>query len=236
MVLRQGASHYEPITWDDAFKLLAEELNGLSSPDQATFYTSGKLRNEARRSSASIPCRRPATFGLRIRRSLKTRCKRCRIGRPGAGPCCVRGHSNVQGDRTMGIWERVPPAFLDALEQRYGFKPPREEGKDTVNSLIAMHRGDIKVFVSMGGNLLGAGPDTNFIAEALQRCSLTVAIATKLNRAHLVTGRRALLLPCLGRSEIDLKPDGTRQFVTVEDSMGIINPSRGHLPQLPSTS
>jgi molybdopterin-dependent oxidoreductase alpha subunit len=433
MVLRQGASHYEPITWDEAFRLVAEELNGLSSPDQATFYTSGKLTNEpaylyqlfvrefgtnnlpdcsnmchessgtalnkiigigkgtvtledflhtdlifvigqnpgtnhprmlssleaakergakivsvnplpetgnfrfedpqkfkhplqalpnllhhgVRLSDVWLPVKingdlalfkgimkemlaeeeekpgsvfdhdfiRRSTVGYddliqslrsaswdeittvsglsreQIRhtaemamRSKATICcwamgltqhknavetiqevlnfmlLRGNIGRPGAGPCCVRGHSNVQGDRTMGIWERVPAAFLDALEQRYGFKPPCEEGKDTVNSLIAMHRGDVKVFVSMGGNLLGAGPDTNFIAEALQRCSLTVAIATKLNRAHLVTGRRALLLPCLGRSEIDSKPDGTRQFVTVEDSMGIVNPSRGHLP------
>ena len=433
MVIRQGASHYEPITWDEAFRLVAEELNGLSSPDEATFYTSGKLMNEpaylyqlfvrefgtnnlpdcsnmchessgtalnkvigigkgtvtlddflhtdlifvigqnpgtnhprmlssleaakergakivsinplpetgnfrfedpqkfknplkgvpnllhhgtrlsdvwlpvkingdlalfkgimkemlaeeekrpgsvfdpdfirrytvgyddlieslrsaswdqittasglsreqirhtaemAMRSKATICC---WAMGLTqhknavetIREVLNFMLLRGNIGRPGAGPCCVRGHSNVQGDRTMGIWERAPAAFLDALEGRYGFKPPREEGKDTVDSLIAMHRGDIKVFVSLGGNLLGAGPDTNFIAEALQRCSLTVGVATKLNRSHLVTGRRALLLPCLGRSEVDLKPDGTVQFVTAEDSMGIINPSRGHLP------
>ncbi len=151
------------------------------------------------------------------------------IGRQGAGPCCVRGHSNVQGDRTMGIWERAPKTFLDALEGRYGFQPPREEGKDLVNSLKAMHAGDIKVFVSMGGNVLGAGPDTQFIAEAFERTDLTVHIATKLNRAHLITGRRSLLLPCLGRNEIDRKKDGTRQFTTVEDSMGIINPSSGHL-------
>jgi molybdopterin-dependent oxidoreductase alpha subunit len=164
-----------------------------------------------------------------IRECLNFLLLRGNIGRPGAGPCCVRGHSNVQGDRTMGIWERAPKAFLDALEKHYGFKPPREHGKDVVNSLVAMHQGEIKIFVSMGGNLLGASPDTNFTAEALQRCDLTVHVATKLNRSDLVTGRQALILPCLGRNEIDLKDNGTPQFVTVEDSMGIINPSRGHL-------
>jgi molybdopterin-dependent oxidoreductase alpha subunit len=151
------------------------------------------------------------------------------IGRPGAGPCCVRGHSNVQGDRTMGIWERVMPEFLDKLEKRYSFKPPREKGSDTVDSIKAMHRGDIKILVSMGGNLLSAGPDTNFTAEAMQACELTAFVATKLNRGHLITGKTSLLLPCLGRNEIDRKSDGSPQFTTVEDSMGIVNPSRGLL-------
>ncbi len=150
------------------------------------------------------------------------------IGRPGAGVCPVRGHSNVQGDRTMGIWEKPAPSFLDKLAQRYQFEPPREHGCDTVNCIQAMHRGQIKVFLALGGNFLSATPDTELTAAALSRCRLTAHISTKLNRAHLITGRQALILPCLGRSEIDRRATGD-QFVTVEDSMGIINPSRGRL-------
>ena len=151
------------------------------------------------------------------------------IGKPGSGACPVRGHSNVQGDRTVGIWEKPAPALLDRLARRYQFQPPRHHGKDTVETIKAMHRGQIKVFFALGGNFLSAAPDTEFTAEALTRCRLTVHVSTKLNRAHLVTGRTALILPCLGRSEQDHQPGGD-QFVTVEDSMGIINPSRGHLP------
>jgi molybdopterin-dependent oxidoreductase alpha subunit len=150
------------------------------------------------------------------------------IGRPGAGLCPVRGHSNVQGDRTMGIWEKPAPLFLDKLANRYGFDPPRDHGCDTVKCIQAMHRGQIKIFLALGGNFLSATPDTELTAEALTRCRLTAHVSTKLNRAHLVTGREALILPCLGRSEIDQHPSGD-QFVTVEDSMGIINPSRGRL-------
>jgi len=150
------------------------------------------------------------------------------IGKPGSGACPVRGHSNVQGDRTVGIWEKPAPALLDRLARRYQFQPPRHHGKDTVETIKAMHRGQIKVFFALGGNFLSAAPDTEFTAEALTRCRLTVHVSTKLNRAHLVTGRTALILPCLGRSEQDHQPGGD-QFVTVEDSMGIINPSRGHL-------
>jgi molybdopterin-dependent oxidoreductase alpha subunit len=150
------------------------------------------------------------------------------IGKPGAGVCPVRGHSNVQGDRTMGIYEKPSRAFLDKLAQRYNFDPPRHHGKDTVDCIKAMHRGQVKVFFALGGNFLSACPDTEFTAEALQRCRLTVHVSTKLNRAHLVTGQRALILPCLGRSEQDQQSSGA-QFVTVEDSMGIINPSRGRL-------
>jgi molybdopterin-dependent oxidoreductase alpha subunit len=150
------------------------------------------------------------------------------IGKPGAGACPVRGHSNVQGDRTMGIWEKPSQQFLDGLAARYGFEPPREPGYDTVEAIKAMHLGKIKVFFALGGNFLSATPDTDFTAEALSRTRLTVHVSTKLNRAHLVTGRQALILPCLGRSELDRRGTG-EQFVTVEDSMGIINPSRGRL-------
>jgi molybdopterin-dependent oxidoreductase alpha subunit len=148
------------------------------------------------------------------------------IGRPGAGPCPVRGHSNVQGDRTMGIWERMNDKFMDKLGQEFGFNPPREHGHDTVETIKQMDRGAIRVFVAMGGNFLSASPDTEFTAKALQKCRLTAHVATKLNRSHLITGEIALILPCLGRSEKDRQSSG-EQFVTVEDSMGIINPSRG---------
>jgi molybdopterin-dependent oxidoreductase alpha subunit len=146
------------------------------------------------------------------------------IGRPGAGTCCVRGHSNVQGDRTMGIWERPTGPFLDALAREFHFEPPRHPGKDTVDTIGAMHEGTVEVFVGLGGNFLSATPDTACTADAIRRCALTVQIATTLNRGHLITGRQALLLPCLGRSERD--PSG---FVTVEDAFGVISSSRGPL-------
>jgi molybdopterin-dependent oxidoreductase alpha subunit len=150
------------------------------------------------------------------------------IGRPGAGVCPVRGHSNVQGDRTMGIWERMPESFLDKLRDVFGFEPPRKHGWDVVDSIKALHRGEAKVFFAMGGNFLSATPDTEFTAEALRRCSLTVHVSTKLNRAHVVTGKQALILPCLGRTDRDGRANGN-QFVTVENSMGIVHTSRGNL-------
>jgi len=150
------------------------------------------------------------------------------IGRPGAGACPVRGHSNVQGDRTMGIWERMPEKFHEALGREFNFISPREYGLDVVETIKAMHENRIKVFFAMGGNFLSATPDTEFTAQALRRCRLTAHVSTKLNRAHLITGEQALILPCLGRTEIDRQISG-EQFVTVEDSMGIINPSRGNL-------
>lgn len=150
------------------------------------------------------------------------------IGRPGAGPCPVRGHSNVQGDRTMGIWERMNDEFMQKLGSEFNFEPPRENGTDTVETIKAMDRGEIRAFIAMGGNFLAASPDTEFTAKALQKCRLTAHVSTKLNRSHLITGEIALILPCLGRSEKDRQSTG-EQFVTVEDSMGIINPSRGVL-------
>lgn len=148
------------------------------------------------------------------------------VGRPGAGVCPVRGHSNVQGDRTMGICERMPEAWLARLDAEFGMRAPRTHGFDTVETIRAMHDGRVRVFVGLGGNFLSATPDTEFTAQALRRCALTAHISTKLNRAHLVTGRTALILPCLGRSERDVQ-EGGEQFVTTEDSMGIVNASRG---------
>jgi molybdopterin-dependent oxidoreductase alpha subunit len=150
------------------------------------------------------------------------------IGRPGAGVCPVRGHSNVQGDRTMGIWEKMDEKFHEALDREFGFISPREHGFDVVQTIKAMHRAEVKVFFAMGGNFLSATPDTEYTAQALRQCRITAHVSTKLNRAHLITGDQALILPCLGRTEIDRQASGD-QFVTVEDSMGIINPSRGNL-------
>jgi molybdopterin-dependent oxidoreductase alpha subunit len=153
---------------------------------------------------------------------------RGQIGIPGAGMCPVRGHSNVQGDRTVGIWERPTDAFLDSLSREFNFEPPRGHGYDTVESIKAMHAGKGKVFFALGGNFLSATPDTELTAEALGRCRLTAHVSTKLNRAHLITGERALILPCLGRTEIDVQAAGP-QFVSTENSMGVVQSSRGNL-------
>ncbi|MFE1234805.1 FdhF/YdeP family oxidoreductase [Streptomyces sp. NPDC058745] len=151
------------------------------------------------------------------------------IGRPGAGVCPVRGHSNVQGDRTMGIFERPAPAFLDALDKEFGIVSPRHHGFDVVRSIQALRDGEAKVFFAMGGNFVGATPDTEVTEAAMRRARLTVHVSTKLNRSHAVTGTRALILPTLGRSDKDVQRGG-RQFVTVEDSMGLVHASRGNLP------
>lgn len=150
------------------------------------------------------------------------------LGRPGAGVCPVRGHSNVQGDRTMGICERMPESWLARLDAEFGIASPRTHGLDTVDTIRAMAAGRVRALVAMGGNFLSATPDTEFTAAALRQCTLTAHVATKPNRSHLVTGRTALLLPCLGRSERDRQAGG-EQFVTTEDSMGVINASRGRL-------
>lgn len=151
------------------------------------------------------------------------------IGRPGAGVCPVRGHSNVQGDRTMGIFERPAPAFLDALDKEFGIVSPRHHGFDVVRSIQALRDGEAKVFFAMGGNFVGATPDTEVTEAAMRRARLTVHVSTKLNRSHAVTGTRALILPTLGRTDKDVQRSG-RQFVTVEDSMGQVHASRGNLP------
>ncbi|KWX24282.1 hypothetical protein AFM11_09830 [Mycolicibacterium wolinskyi] len=150
------------------------------------------------------------------------------IGKPGAGVCPVRGHSNVQGDRTMGIWEKMPEAFLSALDSRFGIVSPRKHGYDTVDAIRAMRDGRAKVFIGMGGNFVSATPDTEVTEAALRSCSLTVQISTKLNRSHLVHGRTALILPTLGRTDRDII-DGRKQQVSVEDSMSMVHLSRGSL-------
>ncbi len=148
------------------------------------------------------------------------------IGKPNAGVCPVRGHSNVQGDRTMGIYEKPKPSFMEGLDRYWGKQFVREEGYDVVEAIAAMEKGEVDVFIAMGGNFISATPDSERTGKAMQRVGLTVQVSTKLNRSHCVTGQRALILPCLGRTEKDVQKSG-EQFVTVENSMGIVHTSRG---------
>jgi molybdopterin-dependent oxidoreductase alpha subunit len=150
------------------------------------------------------------------------------IGKPGAGLCPVRGHSNVQGNRTMLIFDKPTPQQLDKLKEVYGFEPPREHGFDVVESIKAMHEGKLKVFFSMGGNFLSATPDTNFTADAMRKLELTISVSTKLNRTHLVHGEEALILPTLARSDQDII-NGEAQLISCENSMGVIQMSKGIL-------
>ena len=150
------------------------------------------------------------------------------IGKPGAGTCPVRGHSNVQGDRTMGISEKPTPSFLQAIEDTFNFTTPKKNGYDVVDSIKAMYEGKAKVLIALGGNFLSATPDTNYTAKALRNCKLTVHISTKLNRSHLIHGEEALILPCLGRSDKDVM-NGVDQFVSCENSMGVVQASKGVL-------
>ena len=155
------------------------------------------------------------------------------IGKRGAGACPVRGHSNVQGDRTMGITEKPDPLFLNELGREFQFQPTRQPGYDAVNAIRAMHAGKAKVFIALGGNFLSATPDTAYTAQALSQCRLTVHISTNLNRAHVVTGQEALILPSLGRTDIDVQNDQP-QFVTTENTMGIVQSSQGSLKPVSS--
>ncbi|KAF4407236.1 MULTISPECIES: FdhF/YdeP family oxidoreductase [Streptomyces] len=192
-----------------------------------------QLRDEVLRSERVIVC---WAMGLTqhkhavptIREVVNFLLLRGNIGRPGAGACPVRGHSNVQGDRTMGIWEKMPQEFLDALEREFSFTPPTAHGWDTVDSIRAMRDGRAKVFLGLAGNFVRATPDSRATEEALRRCRLTAHISTKLNRSHTVCGETALILPTLGRSDKDVQDSG-EQFLTVEDSMSQVHGSYGRL-------
>ena len=151
------------------------------------------------------------------------------IGKQGAGASPIRGHSNVQGDRTMGIWEQMSDDFLDAIEKEFGFAPPREHGVDAINGIRAMQRGDIRVWMAVGGNLVAAISDTDAAEKAFRGTDLTVQVSTKLNRSHTVTGAEAIILPALGRTEVDLQASGP-QFVSVEDSVCAVHGSHGKVP------
>lgn len=150
------------------------------------------------------------------------------IGKQGAGTCPVRGHSNVQGDRTVGIWEAAPQEFLDKIEAKYGFKPTTKHGYSVIDAIKAMNENKVKVFFGLGGNFISAVPDTNYSAQGLANCNLTVHVSTKLNRSHLVTGKEALIFPCLGRSEKDYQKTGI-QTQSVENSMGVVSSTKGVL-------
>lgn len=220
------------------FASYAEGLRSLDWPTvhDATGLTRAQIEEGARMlegSSATVWC---WAMGITQHRHAVVTIKeianlallRGDIGKPGAGLCPVRGHSNVQGDRTMGIWDAPPPSFLDALEAEFGFAPPRHDGFDTVESIRALRDGRAKVFVAMGGNFVKAAPDTHVTEQAMRNADLTVQASTKLNRSHVVPGRTALILPVLGRSERD-RTGGREQRVTVEDSMSAVHASRGPL-------
>ncbi|WP_309029976.1 FdhF/YdeP family oxidoreductase [Streptomyces alfalfae] len=216
------ARHARAVDWDDvraATGLTREEIE--------------KVRDEVLSSERVIVC---WAMGITqhkhgvptIREIVNFLMLRGNLGRAGTGACPVRGHSNVQGDRTMGIWEQMPDTFLDALQKEFGFDPPRPHGLDSVNSIKAMREGRVKVFLALAGNFVRAAPDSEVTEEAMRSCRLTAHISTKLNRSHTVCGDTALILPTLGRTERDVQADG-EQFVTVENSMSEVHTSRGRL-------
>jgi formate dehydrogenase major subunit len=216
------AKHLDELDWaavDEATGLPREQIAAL-----------GRLMVESKRTiicwAMGLTQHRHAV--ATIREITNTLLLRGMIGKPGAGVCPVRGHSNVQGDRTMGIWEKPPERFLANLEREFALPMPREHGYDTVNALRAMSEGKAKVFIAVGGNFASATPDTPVTEAALRSCRLTVQVSTKLNRSHVVPGRTALILPTLGRTELDVL-HGNPQFVTVEDSMSVVHRSRGRL-------
>lgn len=239
LLLQWGAIDREFVdTYTTGFDAWAEHVGDL---DWDTVLEATGLTREEIEEAARMIADSPATIycwamGLTQHRNSVATIKevtnvalvRGDIGKRGAGLCPVRGHSNVQGDRTMGIWERPPEHFLDALRDEFGFEPPREHGYDVVAAIRAMRDGDVKVFVGLGGNFVHAAPDTDVTADALRRTDLTVHVSTKLNRSHLVTGDTALILPTLGRTEVDVQAGGP-QFVSVEDSMSAVHASRGPL-------
>ncbi|MGQ0843804.1 MAG: FdhF/YdeP family oxidoreductase [Sporichthyaceae bacterium] len=216
------AADVRNLSWDDVF-----EATGL------TRRQIEELRDDVLAAKSVIVCWAMGLTQHRnsvptIREVVNFLLLRGNVGRPGAGVCPVRGHSNVQGDRTMGIYEKPAAALLDALDARFAISAPRLHGYDVVEAIRAMRDGRAKVFLAMGGNFVSASPDTDVTEAALRTCKLTVQVSTKLNRAHLVCGETALILPTLGRTDTDLQASG-RQFVSVEDSMGLVHSSTGRL-------
>ncbi|MFD9775750.1 FdhF/YdeP family oxidoreductase [[Kitasatospora] papulosa] len=214
--------HARTVAWEDVLA--------------ATGLTRGeieKVRDEVLRSERVVVCWAMGVTQHRhgvptIREIVNFLLLRGNLGKAGAGACPVRGHSNVQGDRTMGVWEQMPDSFLDALREEFGFEPPRAHGFDSVNAIRAMGEGRVKVFVGIAGNFVRAAPDSDVTEDAMRRCRLTVHVSTKLNRSHTVCGETALILPTLGRTERDIQATG-EQFVTVENSMSEVHSSHGRL-------
>ncbi|MBO3664121.1 FdhF/YdeP family oxidoreductase [Microbacterium stercoris] len=216
------AAHIVDIPW-----VQLEEATGLTEPRLR------EIAELARRSKATIVC---WAMGLTqhkhsvptLREIVNVLLLQGHIGRPGAGVCPVRGHSNVQGDRTVGIYEKPAESFLSALDEEFAFTSPRAHGYDTVEAIRAMRDGKVKVFMGMGGNFVSATPDTRVVEQGMRNVELTVQVSTKLNRSHVVHGRRAIILPTLGRTDRDRRA-GVDQRVSVEDSMGAVHGSRGRL-------
>ncbi|MEU6367990.1 FdhF/YdeP family oxidoreductase [Streptomyces sp. NPDC046931] len=216
------ARHARTVEWKDILSATGLTLKEIE-----------KVRDDVLRSERVIACWAMGVTQHKhgvptIREIVNFLLLRGNVGKAGAGACPVRGHSNVQGDRTMGVWEQMPDSFLDALRQEFGFDPPRAHGLDTVNSIRAMREGRIKFFLALAGNFVRAAPDSAVTEEAMRKCRLTAHISTKLNRSHTVCGRTALILPTLGRTERDVQAGG-EQFVTVENSMSEVHTSRGRL-------
>lgn len=207
-----------------------EELEALSGIPRQDMHAVADLYAAAERSIAcwAMGLTQHRHGVANVREVVNLLLLRGNIGRPGAGVCPVRGHSNVQGDRTMGIWEKPKEEFLAALDAEFDMHCPREHGLDTVAAIHAMEAGQVDVFLALGGNFASATPDTPRTLAGLTKCGLTVHIATKLNRTHVTPGRESLILPCLGRSEID-QQNSRQRFVTVEDSMSVVHASRGTL-------
>jgi molybdopterin-dependent oxidoreductase alpha subunit len=223
-------------THTTGFEALADDIR--STPWADILHQSG-LTREAIEQAAAVYMNAKAVLGVwgmgvtqhrhgvaTIQQIVNLLLLRGNMGKPGAGACPVRGHSNVQGNRTVGITEKPKPAFLDRMRDVFGFDPPREHGHDVIEAIEAMVEGRSKVFIALGGNFLLAAPDTEVTARAMRGLDLTVQIATKLNRGHLVHGRAALILPCLGRTEVDVQ-EGGPQSITVEDSMSNVHASMG---------
>ncbi len=253
LALMQAIGHHL-VEWDaldhefierhtDGFEAWAQHVRDLDwdAVEKATGLDRDLIRQAAemfRNSSATVTC---WAMGITQHRNAVATIKEItnvalaqgNIGKPGAGLCPVRGHSNVQGDRTMGIWEKVPDHFLDALRDEFGFEPPREHGFDSVNAVKALRDGEARIFMGMGGNFVSAISDTEVAEDAMRQADLTVHVSTKLNRSHVVTGREALILPVLGRSEQD-RTGGREQRVTVEDSVSAVHASKG--PLAPASS
>ncbi|MCW7944437.1 hypothetical protein AAW14_21045 [Streptomyces hygroscopicus] len=216
------SEHVRAISWEDVLT-----ATGLTRKEIE------QVRDEVLRSERVIVCWAMGVTQHKhgvptVREIVNFLMLRGNLGRAGAGACPVRGHSNVQGDRTMGVWEQMPDSFLDALQQEFGFDPPRAHGLDSVNSIKAMREGRIKLFLGVAGNFVRAAPDSAVTEDAMRKCRLTAHISTKLNRSHTVCGRTALILPTLGRTERDIQSGG-EQFVTVENSMSEVHTSRGRL-------
>jgi len=246
---REAQAKGEPAVFDHAF--IAEHTDGIDAYlaeldatswaqiEQQSGLTLAEIEQSARmyrRAERVIVCWAMGITQHRhsvptIQEIVNLQLLRGNLGKPGAGLCPVRGHSNVQGDRTMGINDRPPAALLDSLEKRFAFSVPRHNGHNTVEAIEAMLEGRARVFIGLGGNFAQATPDSPRTHQALQRCALTVQISTKLNRSHLTHGRDALILPCLGRTDIDRQAGGP-QAVTVEDSFSMIHASFGQLEPL----